>query len=161
MKYISKFSRDKKHRYLFELYFDHLNNHNKNHFTFILLNPTPLDPIKLNATVKRCIGFTKKWGGGSLSIVNLYSVLEKDPKKIHTHNRPSLTTNDKYILKSVQKAHKVILGWGDLDQSHQNRIDRVLKLLEDRPVYCLKINKSGHPGHPLYLRKDSTLLPYK
>jgi hypothetical protein len=64
-----------------------------------------------------------------------------------------LEENDRYILNTAMLASKIVVAWGEFGIRLPNRIDHVLEILNWKPVYCLGINKSGQPRHPLYVKK--------
>ena len=88
-------------------------------------------------TIRKCIGYAKRWGYGKLIMVNLF---------------------DSYIQKCVSESNLVIACWGN----HGKLLNRDKVLMGSLPnLVCLKRNKNGTPHHPLYLSKDITPMPYK
>jgi hypothetical protein len=61
--------------------------------------------------------------------------------------------NDAAILRAAQEAALVVCAWGN-HGAHRERSASVLERLRRRNVKLnyLKINSSGEPAHPLYLR---------
>ncbi|NJN86529.1 MAG: DUF1643 domain-containing protein [Leptolyngbyaceae cyanobacterium SL_7_1] len=43
--------------------------------------------------------------------------------------------------------------------ARQQRYQQVLPLLPTQRSYCLGMNRSGHPRHPLYVRRDVIPIP--
>ncbi len=121
------------------------------------LNPSTADALQNDPTIRRCIGFAKSLGFGSLYVANLFAFRHPDPNTLFAQADPVGPENDRYIRKYIQKASKVVVAWGNCG----NRLGRdktVLKLIDE--AWCLKINKSGQPAHPLYLKKNLKLKPY-
>jgi len=56
-----------------------------------------------------------------------------------------------------KKADITVAAWGNNGNLY-SRDKQVLNLVPS--LMCLKINKSGHPAHPLYLKKDLKLINY-
>jgi hypothetical protein len=54
---------------------------------------------------------------------------------------------------------KAMVGWGNFGARAGTRPEEVLEILGE-PVYCLAVTQTGEPGHPLYLRSTSELIPY-
>ena len=123
---------------------------------FLGLNPSTADEINNDPTVTRCINYSKSWGYGGLYMMNIFSFRTTYPSKLKQSNNPIGKDNDKWILKIAKDVDKCVGAWGN-DGKFLNRSKTIFELI---PVlYCLKINKSGEPSHPLYLK--STLKPIK
>lgn len=124
---------------------------------FVMLNPSTADGTQDDPTVRRCIGYAKAFGAGSLSVVNLFALRATDPRALAMDAAPVGPDNDSYIAEEAWEATTIICAWG----AHAHAKDRarhVLKLLRraSQPM-CLKQTKAGHPAHPLYL--SSALRP--
>ena len=57
--------------------------------------------------------------------------------------------NDMWIKKISRKVDFCIGAWGN-DGQYLNRSLKVKELVPN--LYCLKVNNSGEPAHPLYLK---------
>ena len=130
--------------------------------TFIMLNPSTADAYEDDSTVKKCIGFAKRWGYGSIEIVNLFALRATDCKDLLESEDPVGKENDKFILNAVKSADKVIVGWGN-ECSFSSRDKEVLLKIADYNPYYLVLNKTGKPRHPLYVKYDiePTIYPIK
>ncbi|KAA0212760.1 MAG: DUF1643 domain-containing protein [Leptolyngbya sp. PLA3] len=120
---------------------------------FCLLNPSTADARRNDPTVRRCIGYAMDWGFDALEVVNIFAFRSTDPGALAQHPDPVGPRNDRAILRAVQRAELVILGWG----AHGRLLDRgggVLRLIADhcRP-HCFGITATGQPRHPLYLAR--------
>lgn len=119
---------------------------------FIMLNPSVADATVNDATIRRCIRFTKDWGYHILEVVNLFAFRSTDPKKLKTADDPVGPDNDKWIRKRAEKASVIVAAWG----THGVLLERdqaVKKILSDfeNPIHCLGVTQDGHPKHPLRL----------
>jgi hypothetical protein len=132
----------------------------KTYACFILLNPSDADETLDDPTVRRCVGFTQFWGYDSTCIVNLHDFRTPDPQTLRTTSLlTSSSKNDEWIRKAAEGACVVIAGWGN-HGDFQGRGAAVKALLQDFSLKCLGKNKDGSPKHPLYLRKDASLLDF-
>ncbi|WP_353930180.1 DUF1643 domain-containing protein [Okeanomitos corallinicola TIOX110] len=132
--------------------------------TFVMLNPSTADHEKDDQTLRKCINFAKSWGYGSLEVVNLFAYRATKPNKLKSKDiEPVGSKNNQYILSAIERAEKIILGWGawldDVSISKypiiKHRDKEVLTLINDKkPLYCLRITKNGYPNHPVYLPKN-------
>ena len=115
---------------------------------FVGLNPSTADETKDDNTVRRCIGFAKDWGFGSLVLVNLFAYRSTDPNALLLVADPVGAENDTYILAASRAVERVVVAWGTKG-TLLGRDKRVASLLPHS--HCLGVTKSGHPKHPLYL----------
>lgn len=121
---------------------------------FVMLNPSTADAEQDDATIRKCIGFAKRYGFGGIVVVNLFALRSRDPAALRTHPSPIGPEND-YWLKheTVNPNHSIIVAWGRHAEHFPGRVRAVMKIIE-RAVRCLDVTKDGHPSHPL-------MLPYK
>lgn len=119
---------------------------------FIMLNPSTADASEDDPTIRRCIGFARTLGFGSLEVTNLFALRSTDPMALRTHRDPIGPDNDENILGSAKVCQMTICAWGN-HGSHLNRANRVLDMLRKAGVkpHALKLSKRGEPCHPLYL----------
>jgi hypothetical protein len=119
---------------------------------FIMLNPSKADAYIDDPTLRRCIGFAKSWGFGSLTVINLFAYRSAKPLELRQVNDPVGSQNDRYLKKAIKSADKVVVAWGNNGKLMQ-RDRMVLNLLSNFNVqpYCLGITKAGYPRHPLYV----------
>lgn len=122
---------------------------------FICLNPSTADETNDDPTLKRCINFARSWGYGGISIANLFAYRATLPADMKNCEDPVGPENNKWLVKLANDVDLVIGAWGN-DGAFLNRSQEVKQLLPD--IYCLKLNASGEPAHPLYLPKS--LKPY-
>ena len=118
---------------------------------FILLNPSMADSNTDDPTVKRCVGYAKNWGYGSLSIYNLFAYRATDPRDLKKQGYPIGDENDAILRDLGLSNIDIIAAWGNGAQ-----LARVVKVVEliHRPVQCLAYNKNGMTHHSLLLPKD-------
>ncbi|NVH52946.1 DUF1643 domain-containing protein [Photobacterium damselae subsp. damselae] len=123
---------------------------------FIGLNPSTADETEDDPTIRRCINFAKSWGYGGLCMVNLFAYRATQPEDMKRASNPIGDQNDETLILLAQNAGVIVGAWGN-DGVFLNRSEDVRALIPELNV--LKVNKSGEPAHPLYLK--STLTPIK
>ena len=127
---------------------------------FVMLNPSTADAIADDPTIRRCLRFAQSWGKGSLWIVNLFAYRTPKPQHLRQVADPIGPDNDRYLLKTQQQVQTLVAAWGNWGNL-QNRDRTVLQLLQKKGrLYCLGITQRQQPRHPLYLRCDTSLLPF-
>jgi hypothetical protein len=124
---------------------------NKPYAMLIGLNPSTADEIEDDPTTIRCIQFAKSWGYGGLCMTNLFAFRATKPTDMKKALDPVGSGNDQWLIKLANDAGVVVGAWGN-DGGYQGRAEHVIALIPD--MSYLKLNKTGHPTHPLYLRAD-------
>ncbi len=126
---------------------------------WIMLNPSTADATVDDPTIRRCIGFTRDWGFGALTVVNLFPLRATDPAELRTHDEPKeiLKMNLGYIESECgwSAPDHVICAWGThgaLLRRNKLVIDRLTAL--GVTLNVLGLTEDRHPKHPLYLKKD-------
>ncbi len=117
---------------------------------FLMLNPSTADASQDDPTIRRCIGFAKAWGFGSLIVGNLFALRSTDPKALYSHSDPIGPDNDRHLLAIAKSARKIICAWGT-HGALRDRGREVAERLEFFNLAALKVTAGGHPGHPLYV----------
>lgn len=121
---------------------------------FMMLNPSTADAEVNDPTIRHCLGFAHAWGYGSLEVVNLFGLRTPHPPRLREANDPIGAECDDYIQNAAQRADQIILAWGNWG-NFRNRDQAVIQLLTDcKNLYCLGVNQSGQPRHPLYLKRS-------
>jgi hypothetical protein len=128
---------------------------------FIMLNPSTADAFILDPTVRRCVGYVKLWGAGSLEVTNIFALRSTDPKALKTCDDPVGADNNYAIVAAALSADRVVVGWGT-HGAYKDRQGEVAELLSNAgvKVSALIITKNGHPGHPLYVKGDAQLVAW-
>jgi hypothetical protein len=118
---------------------------------FVLLNPSQASADTDDPTLRRCLSFAQDWGYGSLEIVNLFAWVTTCPQKLKVVSDPIGPECDRYLLAAVAKAERIVVAWGNGGQLYQRDRTVLEWLSAHTPIYCLGLNRSGQPRHPLYL----------
>ncbi len=122
---------------------------------FVMLNPSRADAVVNDPTIRRCMGFARSWGYGSLEVMNLFAYRTTDPKSLSLVAEPIGTENDAHLVRLTQRTERIIVAWGNWGRL-QGRDRQVLQLLSAASLHCLGTTKLGQPRHPLYLKADVT-----
>ena len=124
---------------------------------FIGLNPSTADEEVDDPTIRRCINYAKNWGYGGFMMVNLFAYRTTLASNLKKVKYPVGIENDQYIVTLSKKADITVAAWGNNGNLY-NRGKQVLNLVPN--LMCLKVNKSGQPAHPLYLKKNLKLIKF-
>lgn len=129
--------------------------------TVIMLNPSQADQHRDDPTIRRCLSLAQGWGYGRLEVVNLFAYRTPFPQQLKQVADPVGARNDEFLLAASETAHQIWLAWGNWG-SLEDRDRAVLTLLQayQHKFCCLGLNRTHQPRHPLYVRRDSQLLPF-
>lgn len=147
MKKSANFSRCRTYRYaLWRSWDEH-----KPYAMMIGLNPSTADEVEDDPTLIRCINFAKSWGYGGVCMTNLFAYRATDPNDMKAAADPVGASNNRWLTRLAKEAGIVVAAWGN-DGDYLNRASQIKNKIPN--LYCLKMNKSGEPAHPLYLRAE-------
>jgi hypothetical protein len=127
-----------------------------------MLNPSTANEETNDATIRRCIGFSQRWGYGGLDVVNLFALRATRPSMLRQVADPGGPENDRYISEAASRAASIVVAWGERG-GYLGRDLAVLELLSAhsaQPQYCLGVVRNGCPRHPLYAPGSVDLIPY-
>ncbi len=118
------------------------------------LNPSTADDKEDDPTITRCINFAQSWGYGGLCMANLFAFRAIDPSDMFAATDPIGPKNDEWLISLSKAAGIVVAAWGN-DGTYLGRSKEIIRLISN--MHYLKLNATGEPAHPLYLK--GTLQP--
>lgn len=172
-------SDDRQHRYMLSRVWD-----DRPKIMFICLNPSRADALRTDATITRCINFSKVWGYGGMYFANLYSYRTpyvkgpiSEDKQVEMDGPDKgkrwwpLTSMfgiavgpecDAYLDFMAVNSEKVVLAWGAFGfvKERSECVMGIVKRYHNH-IYCMGTNKDGSPKHPLYLSGETDLVEYR
>jgi len=156
------FSDDRKHRHMLIREWDQ----DLPRLAVIGLNPSTADENVDDPTIRRCVGFAKREGCGLLMMLNLFSYRATDPKELLTMDKselrpmPSLALLIKYMDLARRYEYRVVCAWGNHGVLH-NASQDFTEMFANMPLECFGLTSIGEPRHPLYLKADTPLIPFR
>lgn len=128
------------------------------------LNPSYADHDRDDPSVLRMIGFSFRWGFGSMSLTNWYSYVTPDPVVLRAwlRGRPFEKDNHEHVRQQVARHEIVVAAWGNLVPAPE--LARLMRhVFPAQPAWrCVGRTRSGAPTHPLargpYRVPDSAVL---
>jgi hypothetical protein len=130
---------------------------------FIMLNPSTADALKNDHTIRKCIGFARRFGFGGIIVVNLFAYRTTYPKELKKAGWLAGGTENMSALGQAMKyagTRGVICAWGaEVRKVDPERLRITFNILRAAgvPLYSLLTLPDGIPGHPLMLPYDSQL----
>lgn len=121
-----------------------------------MLNPSTADADVDDATIRKCIGFSDRWGYKGIDVINLFALRSTDPKELYTSLDPIGPRNPEFMRKLIPEAALVVAAWGN-HGAFVGQGDFVRRDTE-RPIYCLGTTAGGEPRHPGRIGYDTPLV---
>lgn len=130
------------------------------------INPSTAAPNDLDNTLKSVERIAKSNGFDSFIMFNVYAERATDPDHMDTQCNKNMHNENmeafKYVLER-SNSPALWAAWGTIIEKRSYLKDCVNDMINIANNYGAfwytsgKISKSGHPHHPLYLKKDSPL----
>jgi len=133
---------------------------------FVGLNPSTADESEDDPTIRKCIGFGKRWGFGRLDMLNLFAVRSTDPGGLPTDLERAIgPCNDEALTSAMTSAARVVWAWGSPALARVRRMIAVrLDFWVNLPAGTVEHGTlgprllSGAPRHPLMLAYSTPFL---
>jgi len=125
---------------------------------WVLLNAATGDTEQRHRpTLERCISRSRGAGHTGLVIVNLFAFRDTNPRNLWTAHDAVGPANDEVLRVITTAGAHTIAAWGGHGRLG-GRSGHIGPLL-DSPM-CLGITQHGEPRHPLYVARDTQLVPW-
>ena len=116
---------------------------------FVGLNPSTADESTDDPTVRKCLGFARRWGMDGVLLANLFAYRATDPKALRDVADPVGPDADRWLRWALERADVAVAAWGAVPARWHGRAHEVARLAPGR-WRCLARTRDGHPRHPLY-----------
>jgi hypothetical protein len=125
------------------------------------LNPSTADETQDDPTIRRCVGFAKRWGFGRLVMTNLFAFRSTYPARLYEIADPVGPENDAYLVQEARAASDVVCAWGAHGeiQGRGSAVARALTVARVR-LNVFGFTQNGQPKHPLYLKSIAEPSPW-
>ncbi len=129
---------------------------------FAMLNPSTGSALVDDPTLRRCVGFAKRWGFDQLRVVNLFALRGSDPRCLEPNYADAVgPDNDLHISFAAALATKIVVAWGAHEtMGRDNTVTRSLARYDDIYRFAPK-KRETFPPHPLYLSDQHELALYR
>lgn len=129
---------------------------------FIGLNPSTADENQNDATVRRCISFSRRWGFGGFHLANLFAYRTPHPSQLKLACDPVGPDNDGWLHRLLDQTDIWVLCWGNLGifMKRDQSMRQLILSHGIQKAFYLARTRRGQPAHPLYLPAEVKLKPY-
>jgi hypothetical protein len=134
-------------------------------FLFLGVNPSTANATANDATVRKWIGFVKRWGGRGFMVGNAFAYRSTDVRALASASDPIGLFNDWHIMQMASKADAIVPCWGNTTKVPPRLRKRFGFLAEmltgaDKPLKCFGLTQGGDPLHPLMLGYETPLIEW-
>ena len=130
--------------------------------TFVMLNPSTADATTDDPTLRRCIGFAEDWDCRRLIVVNLFAYRATLPGALlRAGFHAEGPENEGHVRAALADADITVMAWGAHPVARRVPSMSYQFCLGVGSAWCLGMTKEGSPRHPLYVSRETTLLPWK
>lgn len=120
---------------------------------WIMLNPSTADDIFDDPTIRKCRGFSMRWGFSRLIVTNLFTFRATAPSDLKSCARIDWARTVGYadgaLIEEASKADLVVAAWGVHGNFYGRADDVMLRVLPTTKLKCIGKTKGGFPLHPV------------
>lgn len=117
-----------------------------------MLNPSTADHETDDPTIRKCVGFSRRWGYGGIVVVNLCAYRATDPRELKKCESPVGPLNVSHVVSHF--ASGGVVAWGNSVPKRglaYRVISEIRHIATVSLVWSLGLTKHGQPRHPLML----------
>lgn len=132
---------------------------------WIMVNPSTADAENDDATIRKVLGFSRRFGAGRVIVGNLFAFRATDIRALRTATDPIGPEAGEHLRQITGEAQRIVVAWGPLAKLPRRlraRWREVVGIAEARRrvLMCLGTAQDGHPLHPLMQSYDRALVPW-
>lgn len=130
---------------------------------FVGQNPSVATAEVSDPTCDRELGFARRWGFTRYVKTNMLDWRATEPKNVpHDTALACSPDNLPAILREADQVEEILMAYGKLHKRYAGIVDRTIRALREtgKPLNCLKLNKDGSAGHPLYISSKTERFPF-
>lgn len=131
---------------------------------FVGMNPSVASAEVSDPTCHRELTFARAWGFTRYLKGNILDWRATVPRDLPRDPLEACSAANIPALRAMaQEAEIVVMAYGKLHPRYADAVRAAIVAIAGtgRPLGCLGLNKDGSAKHPLYLRKNTPLLPFQ
>lgn len=121
---------------------------------WVMLNPSIAGEEADDPTIRKTIGFARRWGYGRNIVVNLNPWISTDPWGLPLWEGRAHCENFSHVERWANETDIIVAAWGTQPKdilrtiAFPELIYQFRLVTEERLVYCIGLTASGAPKHP-------------
>lgn len=134
-------------------------------YAFFGINPSTADASVDDATVRKWIGFCKRWGASRFIVGNVFAYRSTDVSQLATVADPFGDEIGDHVTDIINDSDILVPCWGNTTKvppKLQFAFDVLMDALvsSGKPVRHFGLTKAGDPKHPLMLSYGTPLVAF-
>lgn len=122
------------------------------------MNPSTADHAKNDPTILKVMRYSKRWGYGSVLVLNIYAFRASKPENLPHRMRDRVGPRNNWWIRTIftyakRKDVPVICAWGVKHEERGRWVRQVAAGLGLR-LQCLEVALNGEPKHPRFLSES-------
>lgn len=131
---------------------------------FWLCNPSTADATADDPTIRRCVGFARRWGCNRLEIGNVHAYRATDPRELQRARNRDVDVvgprNEEFLCRMAdENPYALIAAWGTPGRWVHDSDSIAGRLYRSGDLQAFALNADGTPAHPLYQPYRGARLP--
>jgi hypothetical protein len=123
---------------------------------FVMLNPSTADDLVDDPTIRKCVGFAKRWGYSRMVVTNLFAYRATEPRDLQSLLGNSETwdiakggpENERVVINNALESDLVCCAWGEHGRILWQADALIRRLATEFDLWCIGITAAGKPLHP-------------
>lgn len=130
---------------------------------WVMLNPSTADAEQDDPTIRKCMGFARRWGYGGIHVANLFNWRSTDPAELLEVDHPYCPPGSRDDIggQSHGEFVAIVVAWGAVKTPLQSHAIKMLAAMRSKwSVQCVGTTLDGWPRHPLYVPYAAARINY-
>lgn len=132
--------------------------------TFVMLNPSTADALLDDPTIRKCVGFARRWGKQRIYVVNLFAYRATKPGALALARSQGVDVvgpdNRAYVTGALEGADTVVAAWGRNVEPWKWARPELDEVSRFTSLKCLGVTAGGSPRHLLMVAYSTELVDY-
>lgn len=128
---------------------------------FLMMNPSVASETCADRTLLKCYKYAKRWGYGTLYVVNSAAYRVTDQSRLGEVPDPVGMNNYHYINEVSRKSDMFIAAYGTPHHKIMKGVGENALSYVNSDIHVLELSTKGIPKHPLYLKEDLNSVLWK
>ena len=130
-----------------------------------MLNPSTATDVFDDPTIRKCIGFSKRWGFSRLVVTNLFTFRATDPKDLKECAKNdwarAVGLADGALIDQANRSDLVVAAWGIHGDLLGRAEDVRIRVLPGKAFHCIGLTSKGFPLHPVMAAYTDAPMEYR
>jgi hypothetical protein len=147
------FSADRTRRYRLTRSWEPIAGQDEKSLGFVMLNPSKAGALEDDATVRKCMGFARRWGFTEIVVTNLIPLIATDPYSLTAWGELD-PENNAHLRGALDYCDTTVVAWGSISKALaryvglSKHLDNFREMSEGYRLSCIGFTQKADPLHP-------------